>query len=61
MKELIGRWNNNNVNKIKYNQMEGTNLNGLKDEEEEPPKGDTSKKNRKYVSKNIGCNILVVG
>jgi hypothetical protein len=41
--------------------MEGTNLNGLKDEEEEPPKGDTSKKNRKYVSKNIGCNILVVG
>jgi hypothetical protein len=41
--------------------MEGTNLNGLKDEEEEPPRGDTSKKSRKYVSKNIGCNILVVG
>ncbi len=38
-----------------------TNLNGLKDEEEEPPKVDTSKKSKKYVSKNIGCNILVVG
>ncbi len=61
MKELIGRWNDNNVNKIKCKQMEGTNLNGLKDEEEEPPRGDTSKKSRKYVSKNIGCNILVVG
>jgi hypothetical protein len=25
------------------------------------PKRDISKKNRKYMSKNIGCNILVVG
>jgi hypothetical protein len=24
-------------------------------------RGDTGKKNRKYVSKNIRCNILVVG
>jgi hypothetical protein len=25
------------------------------------PQGDISKKSKKYISKNIGCNILVVG
>jgi len=40
--------------------MEGSNLNGLEDEEEEPLGGDNSKKSKKYVSKNIRCNILVV-
>jgi hypothetical protein len=29
---------------MKCNQMEGTNLNGLEDEEDVPPRGDTSKK-----------------